>query len=111
MAHTYRTRGGINVHCTVKDIPVEGAVEPLIDRIDRHRGALLTSSYEYPGRYTRWDIGFVDPPLCLESRARNFRFSALNDRGRFLLQVISRALSRLPAVVECEVSSDAIRGL
>ena len=54
-------------------IPVKNAIEPVIDALDGHRGALLASSYEYPGRYTRWDMGFVDPPLvlvCLDKTAR-----------------------------------------
>ena len=63
MAQTYRTRGGIDVHRTIQEIPIDGANESLIDRLDQHRGVLLTSSYEYPGRYTRWDIGFVNPPF------------------------------------------------
>ena len=84
-SETYRTRLGIQVHRTVEEIPVEGAIQPLIKGLDLSRGVLLTSSYEYPGRYTRWDIGFVDPPLSLECRGRNFHISALNERGCFLL--------------------------
>ena len=62
----YTTRGGIRVHRSVDRIAVRDAVEPLLDGLDSRRGALLTSSYEYPGRYTRWDMGFVDPPLEIE---------------------------------------------
>src|SRR5215470_15268411 len=93
----YTTRGGVVVHRTVDDIPVDGAIEPVIDRLDAHRGVLLASSYEYPGRYTRWDIGFVDPPLALVARGREFRLSALNARGRVLLPPIARVLDTLPA--------------
>jgi anthranilate synthase len=66
----YETRGGIQVQRTVEIVPVAGAVEPLVDALDQRRGALLASSYEYPGRYTRWDMGFVDPPLVLTARDR-----------------------------------------
>ncbi|MGH2758166.1 MAG: hypothetical protein ACRDKJ_01235, partial [Actinomycetota bacterium] len=61
MTGVYVTRGGIEVRRETERIAVPGAVEPLIDAIDSRRGVLLASSYEYPGRYTRWDIGFVDP--------------------------------------------------
>jgi anthranilate synthase len=69
-AARYITRGGITVHRTTEDIAIAGAIEPVIDALDTRRGVLLTSSYEYPGRYTRWDMGFVDPPLVLTARER-----------------------------------------
>ena len=79
---SYSTRGGIRVHRTVTEIPVANAIEPVIAALDAHRGVLLASSYEYPGRYTRWDMGFVDPPLALTARERRVRVEALNERGR-----------------------------
>ena len=60
---TYETRGGITVRRVVERIPLDGAIEPVLDALDSRRGVVLASSYEYPGRYTRWDMGFVDPPL------------------------------------------------
>ena len=59
---------------------------------------LLASNYEYPGRYTRWDMGFVDPPLVIVARGRSFRVEALNPRGRVLLPPIADALRTLAAV-------------
>ncbi|MGI9336245.1 MAG: anthranilate synthase component I, partial [Gammaproteobacteria bacterium] len=99
LAH-YRTRGGITVHRSAESRPYPGAVEPLVDALDGQRGVLLTSSFEYPGRYTRWDIGFINPLLELTATGRGFAVNALNDRGFQLLDVIGRALGREPAV-EC----------
>ena len=62
---SYVTNGGVRVTRTIVSIPVQGAIEPVIDALDARRGVVLASSYEYPGRYTRWDMGFVDPPLEL----------------------------------------------
>ena len=90
--------GGIRVHRTVETIPVANAIEPVIDALDAHRGVLLASSYEYPGRYTRWDMGFVDPPLVLVARGRAFRVEALNERGLVLLPPIAAASARGRAV-------------
>ena len=59
--HTYRTRGGIEIRRSIESIPLQDAIEPVIDGLDSQPGVLLASSYEYPGRYTRWDIGFVNP--------------------------------------------------
>src|SRR5438876_4642845 len=106
----YVTRGGITIHRTVEGLPVEAAIEPVIDGLDAHRGVLLASSYEYPGRYTRWDMGFVDPPLELTSRGAAVRLSALNDRGRVLLPAVAAALSTLPAVTWTERTDTALAG-
>src|SRR5262245_11545523 len=88
----YRTRGGITVHRTIDELPVSGAIEPVLDALDGHRGVLFASSYEYPGRYTRWDMGFVDPPIALVSCGRDFRLSALNARGGVLLAALAEVL-------------------
>src|SRR5437867_11420743 len=95
---TYDTAGGIRVPRTVEEIPIASVIEPVVQALDAHRGVLLASSYEYPGRYTRWDVGFVDPPLVLTARRRGFRLEALNARGRVLLSPIAGALRALGAL-------------
>src|SRR5262249_38885852 len=79
---SYETRGGIGIHRTIEDLPVRNAIEPVIHALDQRRGVLLASSYEYPGRYTRWDMGFVDAPLVLSARGREFRCGAGHARGK-----------------------------
>jgi anthranilate synthase len=104
----YETRGGIRVHRTVETIPIAGAIEPIVDALDEHRGVLLASNYEYPGRYTRWDMGFVDPPLEIVARGRAVRLEALNARGRVLLPPIAEALGALAAVERLAATADAV---
>jgi anthranilate synthase len=106
----YVTRGGIAVRRTIENVPPHGAIEPVIEALDERRGVLLASSYEYPGRYTRWDLGFVDPPLALTARGRRFRLDALNGRGRVLLPVVARVLSALDAVAAFETEPDGLEG-
>lgn len=109
-AHTYLTQGGIKIRRVIEGIPVDGAIEPIIDMLDSHRGVLLASSYEYPGRYTRWDMGFVDPPLVLTSRERQFRITALNQRGQLLLAPIATAIRALSAVTEADLQGTELLG-
>src|SRR5262245_5426413 len=109
-ATTYETAGGIRVHRTVDEIPVGNAIEPVVQALDAHRGVLLASSYEYPGRYTRWDMGFIDPPLALTARNRDFRVEALNARGRVLLAPVAAALRSLDAVERMSVTNDSPGG-
>ena len=98
--HRYTTDGGIAVTRTTERVPIEAAVESIVDRLDSQLGVLLASRYEYPGRYTRWDLGFANPPLVVTSRGRDVTVEALNDRGRVLLPAIERAVAALDAVVE-----------
>ena len=60
--------------------------------------AVLSSSFEYPGRYTRWDLGFVNPPLAVTARGREMEIEALNPRGVILLPEILRAVSGAQAL-------------
>ena len=109
-ASTYETAGGIRVHRTVDEIPVADAIEPVIHALDSHRGVLLASSYEYPGRYTRWDMGFVNPPLVLTARERRFRVDALNARASVLLPSIAAAWRALEAVERLDATASSLEG-
>jgi anthranilate synthase len=106
----YLTRGGITVRRTIESVPVRHAVEPILEGLDQRRGALLTSSYEYPGRYTRWDLGFIDPPVVLTARGRRFRAEALNARGRVVLPALGRMLSGLDVVAAIDTRDDVVEG-
>jgi len=108
---TYETKGGVTVRRVVERIPVDCAIEPVLDALDSRRGVVLASSYEYPGRYTRWDMGFVDPPVELSARGRDYTIRALNDRGLFLLDAIGEVLqiSREGSVLRGDVPESAER--
>ena len=109
-ATNYRTHGGISVRRIIEGLPMQAAIEPVIDGLDNQRGVLLASSYEYPGRYTRWDIGFVNPPVVLTSRNRDFQLSALNERGQVLLPAIADTIEALPAVASTDRQAHQISG-
>ncbi|MGE0718659.1 MAG: anthranilate synthase component I [Alphaproteobacteria bacterium] len=92
----YRTRGGLDVVRTMAPVDGEAALALLRDRLDDRRGALFSSGVEYPGRYSRWDFGFTDPPLALETVGRVVRLAALNGRGRVLLGFAATVLDGGP---------------
>jgi len=73
----------------------DGAIERLVDLLDHRRGALLTSSYEFPGRYARWSLGFVDPPLEIAGTGHHCKITALNARGQVLLEPVMAAMNEL----------------
>ena len=91
----FQTGDGINISLTASTVDGNAEIEDLVDRLDEARGVLLSSSYEYPGRYTRWDMGFADPPLAITSRAQDIWVSALNERGTVLLEPVHETLAAL----------------
>lgn len=105
---SYATAGGVGVTRTVKVLPredVDHRIDELVDSLDSRRGVLLASSYEFPGRYCRWSLGFVDPPLELSGRGRDFKLAALNKRGEVMLRMFETALRESDAISELHSSS------
>ncbi|SJZ83105.1 anthranilate synthase [Consotaella salsifontis] len=107
-AERYVTRGGIAVTRRREATPYEGALEPYLDRLDSRRGAVFSSNYEYPGRYTRWDTAITDPPVVVTAAGRKVRIEALNPRGRVILRFIGEALAGHPDLAEQTVSEELI---
>ncbi len=94
----YTTRGGITVARRSTTSDAADAIEGLIDRLDTSRGVLLSSSYEYPGRYTRWDLGFVDPVLVVTAKSRTVTIDAPSRRGLVLLGPVEAKLASHPHI-------------
>ena len=91
-SHCYTTKGGIQVSRSAVEMQIDDAIESVLSCLNSQRGGLFASSYEYPGRYKRWAIGFVNPPLELTTRERSFTLKALNERGRILLPYLTERL-------------------
>ena len=106
---SYETRGGIGVTCSAEAVAGQAALDALTAELDAQRGVLLASSYEYPGRYTRWDMGFTNPPLVLVARGRDVAIEALNPRGAVLLPPIARVLTDLPAIARFDEDATSLR--
>lgn len=106
----YLTTGGIGVERESVALDYVEAIEPIVTALDSQLGVLLASGYEYPGRYSRWDIGFVNPPLRVVGRGRTFEVEALNARGQLLLTPIRAALEALPAVQSLASAPERLSG-
>ena len=83
---SYITKGGIRVTREIRNHDYQPADTALARSLDARRGVLFSSSFEFPGRYTRWDMGFVDPPLVFTARGRRFSVEALNERGQLSVE-------------------------
>ncbi|PRD45297.1 anthranilate synthase component I [Phyllobacterium phragmitis] len=96
--HEYVTAGGIAITRTRVPTGYAGAIEARIDALDGRRGAVFSSNYEYPGRYTRWDTAIIDPPVVITSSGRHMKIEALNTRGVVMLRPILGILKGLADV-------------
>jgi anthranilate synthase len=107
---SYVTKGGVRITRDIRQRAYQPADTALAEALDERCGVLFSSSFEFPGRYTRWDMGFVDPPLVFTARGRRFSVDALNERGRVLLSPIADSLARLTAARAERVAVDRIAG-
>ena len=91
--YRYQTPHGIDVSRTLSRANYRKGLKHLLRDLDRHRGIYLSSGYEYPGRYSRWDIASSRPPLEIVSYDREVQFRPLNERGRRLLAILEPVLA------------------
>jgi anthranilate synthase len=108
--HFYITSGGIEITRSVTEVDIHTALGEILTQLDHQRGGLLASSYEYPGRYKRWAIGFVNPPLELATRDQTFTLTAHNDRGQILLELLTPSLAQHPQLQLMHTSSQQVTG-
>ncbi|WP_309732011.1 anthranilate synthase [Chamaesiphon sp. OTE_75_metabat_556] len=106
----YITQGKIHVSRSSKEISIDLATKEVLSQIDSQRGGLLTSNYEYPGRYKKWAIGFVNPPLEISTREDTFSIKALNQRGLILIAYLSDRLAKCSALEIKDRDSELITG-
>lgn len=107
----FTTPGGIAVTRTLTTVPYTGSMEDLLARLETNRGFYLSSGYEYPGRYSRWDIASVCPPLEILGRGRSLEFRPLNMRGAMLCQMLYPLLEEHPHWESISLEAGGIRGI
>ncbi|MDX6336238.1 MAG: anthranilate synthase, partial [Streptosporangiaceae bacterium] len=104
------TAGGVHVTRTAE--PFSPAVlAGLTESVDERRGGVLSSGMEYPGRYSRWHLAYVDPCAEIVARGRRISVRALNPRGDVLLPVLGGALLRAGRPVSPELAGPGAGGI
>ena len=63
------TRGGVRVTRTEEPFRADD-IGHICARADERRGGVLSSGMEYPGRYSRWNLAYVNPCAELVARGR-----------------------------------------
>jgi anthranilate synthase len=88
----YTTPHGIAVTRYSSKIPYARGLADLLKQLDKKRGIYLSSGYEYPERYSRWDIASIAPPLEIIGWGRSIEVRALNQRGKALIAILGDLL-------------------
>lgn len=70
----------------------EAALEEIVTALGERRGGAFSSGMDYPGRYSRWAFGYVDPCVELVARGRTIAARALNERGKVVLPALASCL-------------------
>jgi anthranilate synthase len=68
----------------------------LVQSLDHTKGIYMASGTDYPGRYSRWDIGFNNPPVEIKGYVDSTEFHALNARGEKILAQIQAVFKEHP---------------
>ena len=91
---SFTVGGGVTITRTASAFdPAE--LTRIAELVDRRRGGVLSSGMEYPGRYTRWHLAYVNPPVEIACRGRLVTARALNERGLVLMPLIRDAMLRV----------------
>lgn len=110
-SYCYITQGGVKVSRSTIEVSLDTAIEKLLlSRLDSQRGGLLASSYEYPGRYKRWALGFINPPLELATHENSFTITAHNERGKVFLPYLAKLLNEQPQLQAVSLDGNYLVG-
>ena len=106
MPALFTTPTGIRIARRSRALDPATALDGFAERLDHTRGALLSSGIDYPGRYSRWEFGFIEPPVELVGRGRTLSVRALNPRGLRILPMLHTIFAEAPGLT---VTSDGPR--
>ncbi len=106
----YTTPRGVTVTRARSRMPFRKGLDHLLRELDRRRGIYLSSGYEYPERYSRWDVASVNPPLEISGAGRELEFRPLNLRGQMLAEIFFHLLRDHPHWESLELVAGALRG-
>ncbi|MEZ5403839.1 MAG: anthranilate synthase component I [Bryobacteraceae bacterium] len=107
----YSTPSGIQVTRAATKVPYKRGLADLLRQLDRRRGIYLSSGYEYPGRYSRWDVAAINPPIEIIGRGRRLEINPLNRRGEALCRMLARVLESHPHWQSFRLEEGSLRGV
>ncbi|MFC4335814.1 anthranilate synthase component I [Salininema proteolyticum] len=99
----YTTPGGAQVARTTTSLENDDLTH-ISHLVENRRGGVLSSGMEFPGRYSRFHLAYVDPAIEVSVEGRRVTATALNGRGEVLLPVFERAMAAVAPTEAAEGS-------
>ena len=95
MSKDYITNSGIKIIRSSEEIIyTDNFNEELIHNLNNNKGMVLISNYTLSEKYSKWDIGFLNPPIVIQSKGLDFSIKSLNVRGNIILEIIDNILNK-----------------
>jgi anthranilate synthase len=104
----YTTSHGITVTRNSSKVPYSRGLHHVLRQLDSKIGVYLSSGYEFPERYSRWDIASIAPPIEIVARERNVAFNALNERGQVLIEILRPLFENHPHQQSVQFTTDSL---
>ena len=92
----YQTPHGITVTRSVSKLQYSRGLHHILKQLDTRRGFYLSSGYEFPGRYSRWDVASVAPLIEIVAAGRAAEIKPLNERGEVFIGLLKPLLKTHP---------------
>ncbi len=105
------TKAAVELFTSEETLSADSALNDVRANIDRHKGAIFSSGFDYPGRHSRWDIGFVNPAIEFYSIKREFYLHALNDQGKLLLPLFEQNLKNHRDIEKLQSNEALLQGV
>lgn len=102
------TPAGLHVEAKTTPVDYDQGLDFLISRLDAKKGAILSSGTEYPGRYSRWDIGFTDPALEIIATHDLVMLHDMRGGGSGLLHYAHKLLGGHPHIESAVIKGDTL---
>lgn len=106
--YVYTTKSGLQITRRKTTVDYDNEINRLAEKLDSRLGCLLSSSYEYPNRYKRWDLGLVDPMIVICSKSYGLNIKACNRRGDIVLAAIDNALKSADYIEQYDANNKEI---
>ena len=87
------SKNGIKLDISFDQIDYATGIDFIVDKLDKTCGMYLSSGIDYPGRYSRWELGFLNPPLEFIAIENSVWIKSLNPKGDAILELFTPLLS------------------
>lgn len=99
----YISKFGVEVELREREVSFVEPLRSVFQGVDEKKGGVFSSGFDFPGRHSRWDTGFINPALEFISHGPTFTFNGLHEQGSALLPMLEQHLKQEPHIQSLEL--------